>query len=97
LLLLGIVWPLEGQPLWMRSVTTWLPMTKAIDAMRGILLKGNSIEKIEFILNKMFFFYFKNEGWSFEHEVTKQAFAVTFTWTTIFLIFTLFIFNCRRL
>lgn len=40
LCVLGIVWPLEGQPIWMRTVTKWLPMTKAIEAMRGILLKG---------------------------------------------------------
>lgn len=41
LLLTGIIWPLEGQPMWLRTITTWLPMTKAIEAMRGILLKGN--------------------------------------------------------
>jgi ABC-type polysaccharide/polyol phosphate export permease len=40
---LGIVWPLEGQPVWMRMITKWLPMTKAIDAMRGLLLKGKTI------------------------------------------------------
>ncbi|CAF1648649.1 unnamed protein product, partial [Didymodactylos carnosus] len=39
LLLCGILWPLEGQPLGMRKITTWLPMTKPVDAMRGILLK----------------------------------------------------------
>ena len=41
-LILGIVWPLEGQPRWMRIVTTWLPMTKAIEALRGVLLKGKT-------------------------------------------------------
>jgi ABC-type multidrug transport system permease subunit len=40
LLLSGIVWPLEGQPTWMRVVTKWLPITKATEAMRGIHLKG---------------------------------------------------------
>ncbi|CAF1292196.1 unnamed protein product [Adineta steineri] len=39
LLLSGIVWPLEGQPIWIRTITKWLPMTKAIEAMRGILLR----------------------------------------------------------
>ena len=43
-LTIGIVWPLEGQPGWMRLVTKWLPMTKAIEAMRGILLKGTFFE-----------------------------------------------------
>ncbi|CAM4940454.1 unnamed protein product [Rotaria socialis] len=46
LLLSGIVWPLEGQPIWMRTITEWLPMTKAIDAMRGILLKGWGIQHL---------------------------------------------------
>jgi len=46
LLLSGIVWPLEGQPIWLRMITKWLPMTKAIEAMRGILLKGWGIEHL---------------------------------------------------
>ncbi|CAF1004312.1 unnamed protein product [Rotaria sordida] len=46
LLLSGIVWPIEGQPMWMRRIAKWLPMTKAIDAMRGILLKGWSIKHL---------------------------------------------------
>jgi ABC-type polysaccharide/polyol phosphate export permease len=41
--ILGIVWPLEGQPIWLRTITKWLPMTKAIEAFRGILLKGTEI------------------------------------------------------
>ncbi|CAF4275858.1 unnamed protein product, partial [Rotaria sp. Silwood2] len=46
LLLSGIVWPLEGQPIWLRTISKWLPMTKAIDAMRGILLKGWCIKHL---------------------------------------------------
>ncbi|CAF4823206.1 unnamed protein product [Rotaria sp. Silwood1] len=46
LLLSGIVWPLEGQPIWMRTISAWLPMTKAIDAMRGTLLKGWCIQHL---------------------------------------------------
>ncbi|UJR30301.1 hypothetical protein I4U23_017838 [Adineta vaga] len=46
LLLSGIIWPLEGQPIWLRMITKWLPITKAIEAMRGILLKGWGIEHL---------------------------------------------------
>ncbi|CAF1087228.1 unnamed protein product [Adineta ricciae] len=46
LLLSGIIWPLEGQPMWLRTITTWLPMTKAIEAMRGVLLKGWDIKHL---------------------------------------------------
>jgi hypothetical protein len=40
----------------MRTITKWLPMTKAIEAMRGIFLKGkNSLTYIERIIYLFFF------------------------------------------
>ena len=88
---LGIVWPLEGQPLWMRTVTKWLPMTKAIEAMRGILLKGN-VRRKKYSIDERF-----DLGWSIEYIAVQQAFLITFAWSMFFLILTMFIFNCRRL
>ncbi len=66
-------------------------MTKANEAMRGVLLKGNNMM---IYINITIFFWL---GWGIEHLLIQQAFLVTFAWTMFFLILTLFIFNCRRL
>ncbi len=68
-------------------------MTKAIDAMRGLLLKGKTILLIYIKINNFFSYL----GWGIEHLVIQQAFWVTFIWAMFFLTLTLFIFNCRRL
>ena len=43
LLLSGIIWPLEGMPLYLRYISYVLPQTFACQALRGILSRGWSI------------------------------------------------------
>lgn len=76
----------------MRMFTRWLPITKATEALRGILLKGNTM-----LIYVKITFFLSCAGWGIEHLIVQQAFLVTFIWTLFFLLLTLFIFNCRRL
>ena len=40
MLLTGIIWPLEGIPLWLRSAVWCLPHTAGVQGMRDIMLRG---------------------------------------------------------
>ena len=44
LLLSGILWPVEGMPSYLQSVTWYLPCTCAAQAMRDIMGRGWSVE-----------------------------------------------------
>ena len=78
--------------MWLRTITTWLPLTKAIEALRGILLKGRRM-----LSHPQKQFFSSYQGWNFEHMIVQQAFLVTFIWAAFFFLATLLIFNCRRL
>ena len=65
-------------------------MTKSVDALRGILLKGMII--LIYLLITFVFFL----GWNIKYIIVQQAFLVTFIWTIIFLALTVIIFNFRR-
>merc|ERR1719412_3254344 len=44
LLLSGIIWPLEGMPMYLRYISYVLPQTFACEALRGILSRGWGLE-----------------------------------------------------
>jgi hypothetical protein len=44
LLMSGIIWPIEAQPLVLAQVSKFLPLTFATDALRCILEKGITFE-----------------------------------------------------
>ena len=46
LLFLGIIWPLEAIPEWLRYISICLPQTYAAEAMRCVLSRGNHHSKI---------------------------------------------------
>ena len=39
----GIIWPLEGLPLILQKISCYLPLTAAVQAMRGVMAKGWNI------------------------------------------------------
>lgn len=41
LLMNGIIWPIEAQPVWLKFISQFLPLTYATEAFRSILEKGN--------------------------------------------------------
>ena len=45
-LLSGIFWPIEAIPAWLRPASYLVPPTYAVDACRGVFLKGWGIDKI---------------------------------------------------
>ena len=45
-LLSGIFWPIEAIPTWLRPASYLVPPTYAVDACRGVFLKGWGFEKI---------------------------------------------------
>jgi ABC-type multidrug transport system permease subunit len=40
-LLSGILWPIEGMPIFLRKIVYFLPQTFAIDSLRCVLSRGN--------------------------------------------------------
>jgi len=50
LLLSGILWPVEGMPQFLRTISQFLPNTLSCQAMRDIMLRGWSIEREEVYL-----------------------------------------------
>ena len=60
LLLSGIIWPLEGMPLYLRYISYVLPQTFACQALRGILSRGWSIVQPQvyrgFLVTRILFF-----------------------------------------
>lgn len=45
-LMSGFVFPVEAMPSWLRPVAWGLPMTYFVDAIRGLTLKGTSVENL---------------------------------------------------
>lgn len=43
LLLSGVIWPIEGMPIILRYISTFLPLTLATTSLRSILTRGWSI------------------------------------------------------
>lgn len=41
LLMSGIIWPIEAQPVWLKSISSYLPLTYASESFRAILEKSN--------------------------------------------------------
>ena len=39
----GILWPLEGLPLILHKISWYLPLTAAVQAMRGVMARGWNI------------------------------------------------------
>ena len=39
----GIIWPLEGLPLVLKNISWYLPLTAAVQAMRGVMARGWNI------------------------------------------------------
>jgi ABC-2 type transport system permease protein len=39
-LLSGVFWPVEAIPIWLRPISYLVPPTYAVDACRGVMLKG---------------------------------------------------------
>ena len=39
----GIIWPLEGLPLILQKISWYLPLTAAVQAMRGVMARGWNI------------------------------------------------------
>jgi ABC-2 type transport system permease protein len=46
ILLSGFMFPFRGMPVWAQCIGEILPLTHYLRIVRGILLKGNSIEQI---------------------------------------------------
>ena len=49
LLMSGIIWPIEAQPLFLAKISKILPLTYATDAFRCILEKGIISKKIYYL------------------------------------------------
>ena len=43
LLLSGILWPVEGMPKFLQKISWYLPLTAAVQAMRGVMARGWNI------------------------------------------------------
>jgi ABC-type multidrug transport system permease subunit len=46
-LLSGIIWPIEGMPVFLQYLALLLPQTYACEAMRSVLSRGWSIEWVQ--------------------------------------------------
>ena len=47
LLLSGVLWPMEGMPVYLRYVSYFLPQTYAVESLRNIFGRGWGIERPE--------------------------------------------------
>lgn len=50
LLLSGVIWPIEGMPILLRSVAYFLPLTQATSALRSMLARGWGMDQPEVFL-----------------------------------------------
>lgn len=50
LLLSGVIWPIEGMPILLRSVAYFLPLTQATSALRSMLARGWGMDQPEVYL-----------------------------------------------
>jgi len=50
-LLCGVIWPVSSLPGWLGPVTKALPMTYAINALRGVMLKGEGLGDAHLLVN----------------------------------------------
>ncbi len=50
-LLGGVIWPVSSLPGWLGPVTKALPMTYAINALRGVMLRGDGPGDADLLLN----------------------------------------------
>lgn len=47
LLLSGVLWPMEGMPVFLRYISYFLPQTYAVESLRNIFARGWGIERPE--------------------------------------------------
>jgi len=50
LLLSGVLWPMEGMPVYLRYISYVLPQTYAIESLRNIFARGWGMDKLEVYL-----------------------------------------------
>lgn len=50
LLLSGVIWPMEGMPIYLRYVSYFLPQTYAVESLRSVFGRGWGIDRPEVYL-----------------------------------------------